>query len=258
MKATIIGFTQFTPPPHVEWLPEGWETSHLGSDFLADRAEATGQDLAEFAGRACYQSWSRPNPKTASNRGYLDHILGVGHESVLEHGTITVYIEEVSRSLTHELVRHRHFSYSQLSQRFMDESQRNAPVVIPPLFADDGYAQDLIETSHITTLNIYDDLVKRAEELLPDHVTGFNRRKQAREAARVVLENGTETKTVVTGNYRAWRHFFLLRGSLAADAEIRGLAVMLFDMISRHYSCDNVFQDMVVGYEHGQQYIAKK
>ena len=45
-----------------------------------------GQALAEFAGPACYQSWSKPNPATATNAGYLRHILEVGHLSVLEHG----------------------------------------------------------------------------------------------------------------------------------------------------------------------------
>ena len=77
-----------------------------------------GQALAEFAGRACYESWSKPNPATATNAGYLRHILEVGHLSVLEHGTVTMYLRGVSRSLTHELIRHRHFSYSQLSQRY--------------------------------------------------------------------------------------------------------------------------------------------
>ena len=71
-----------------------------------------GQALAEFAGRACYQSWNKPNPATATNAGYLRHILEVGHLSVLEHGTATFYLTGVSRSLTHELIRHRHFSYS--------------------------------------------------------------------------------------------------------------------------------------------------
>ena len=69
-----------------------------------------GQALAEFAGRACYQSWSKPVPATATNAGYLDHILQVGHLSVLEHSSATFYITGISRSVTHELIRHRHFS----------------------------------------------------------------------------------------------------------------------------------------------------
>ena len=82
-----------------------------------------GQALAEFAGRACYESWHKPNPATATNAGYLRHILEVGHLSVLEHGSVTLYLRGVSRSLTHELVRHRHLSFSQLSQRYVPERE---------------------------------------------------------------------------------------------------------------------------------------
>ena len=94
-----------------------------------------GQALAEFAGRACYQSWAKPNPVTATNAGYLRHILEVGHLSVLEHGSVSFYLTGVSRSLTHELIRHRHFSYSQLSQRYVPE--RDAAMVEPDVIAAD-------------------------------------------------------------------------------------------------------------------------
>ncbi|MCW2777278.1 MAG: thyX, partial [Frankiales bacterium] len=105
LTVQVIGYTHFEPPADVPW-----ETDAEG-----------GQALAEFAGRACYQSWSKPNPSTATNAGYLRHILEVGHLSVLEHGSVTFYLSGISRSLTHELIRHRHFSYSQLSQRYVPE-----------------------------------------------------------------------------------------------------------------------------------------
>jgi thymidylate synthase ThyX len=91
----LVAKTEFFPPADVPWSTD------------ADG----GQALAEFAGRACYQSWGKPNPATATNAGYLRHILEVGHLSVLEHGTVSFYLTGVSRSLTHELIRHRHFSY---------------------------------------------------------------------------------------------------------------------------------------------------
>jgi thymidylate synthase (FAD) len=163
----VVAQTQFTPPADVPW-----ETDADG-----------GQALAEFAGRACYQSWDKPNPATATNRGYLRHILEVGHLSVLEHGTVSMYLTGVSRSMTHELVRHRHFSYSQLSQRYVPE----------------------------------------------------------RDAAVVVLPNATETRIVVTGNYRAWRHFVAMRASEHADVEIRELAVACLRELQR--VAGNVFDD---------------
>ena len=115
----VIAYTHFEAPEDVPWSTD---------------AEG-GQALAEFAGRACYQSWSKPNPSTATNAGYLNHILEVGHLSVLEHGTVTFYFTGVSRSFTHELIRHRHFSYSQLSQRYVPE--RDAAMVEPEAIAAD-------------------------------------------------------------------------------------------------------------------------
>src|SRR2546423_3189437 len=102
MRVQLVAKTGFFPPDEVPWSTD------------ADGGEA----LAEFAGRACYQSWRKPNPATVTNAGYLKHILEVGHLSVLEHGTVTFYLSGVSRSFTHELIRHRHFSYSQLSQPY--------------------------------------------------------------------------------------------------------------------------------------------
>ena len=92
LSVQVIAQTQFTPPADVPW-----ETDVDG-----------GQALAEFAGRACYQSWNKPNPATATNAGYLRHILEVGHHAVLEHATVTMYLTGVSRSVVHELVRHPH------------------------------------------------------------------------------------------------------------------------------------------------------
>ena len=119
LRVQLVGKTEFFPPADVPWSTD------------ADG----GQALAEFAGRACYQSWRKPNPVTATNAGYLRHILEVGHLSVLEHGTVSFYLTGVSRSLTHELIRHRHFSYSQLSQRYVPE--RDAAMVEPDVIAED-------------------------------------------------------------------------------------------------------------------------
>jgi thymidylate synthase (FAD) len=118
-RVQLIAKTEFFPPADVPWSTD------------ADGGEA----LAEFAGRACYQSWKKPNPATATNAGYLRHILEVGHLSVLEHGTVTFYLTGVSRSFTHELVRHRHFSYSQLSQRYVPG--REQAMVEPAVIAED-------------------------------------------------------------------------------------------------------------------------
>ena len=182
-----------------------------------------GQALTEFAGRACYQSWSKPNPRTATNAAYLRQIIDVGHFSVLEHASVSFYITGLSRSCTHELIRHRHFSYSQLSQRFVPE--RDSQVVLPPGMEDDPDLQQLFLQAADASRQAYATLLAKLEAKFADEPNAVLRRKQARQAARAVLPNATETRIVVTGNYRAWRHFIAMRASEHADVEIRRLAI---------------------------------
>ena len=207
LRVQLIARTEFVPPAEVAW------------DTDADG----GQALVEFAGRACYQSWSKPNPRTATNASYLRHIIDVGHFSVLEHASVSFYITGISRSCTHELIRHRHFSYSQLSQRYVPED--DAQVVLPPGLEDDPELQQIVLAASDASRAAYLDLLARLEAKFADQPNAVLRRKQARQAARAVLPNDTETRIVVTGNYRAWRHFIAMRASEHADVEIRRLAV---------------------------------
>ena len=222
----LVAKTEFTAPEGVPWTTD------------ADG----GQALAEFAGRACYQSWTKPNPATATNAGYLRHILEVGHLSVLEHGTVSFYVSGVSRSLTHELIRHRHFSYSQLSQRYVPE--RDAAMVEPDVIADDPELSELFRRAAADALSAYTDLLTGLEQRFADVPNATLRRKQARQAARAILPNATETRIVVTGNYRAWRHFVAMRASEHADVEIRALAIECLRQLQREVP--NVFGDFEI------------
>lgn len=226
LQVQVIAQTQFTPPADVPW-----ETDADG-----------GQALAEFAGRACYQSWGKPNPATATNAGYLRHILEVGHLSVLEHGSVSMYLTGVSRSLTHELIRHRHFSYSQLSQRYVPE--RDAAMVEPEVIAADPELHAQFEAAADASLAAYTALLEGLEKRFAGVDNATLRRKQARQAARAILPNATETRIVVTGNYRAWRHFVAMRASEHADVEIRGLAVACLRELQR--VARNVFADFAI------------
>ncbi len=222
----VIAWTHFAPPADVAWTTD------------ADGGEA----LAEFAGRACYESWHKPNPATATNAGYLRHILEVGHLSVLEHGTVTVYLRGVSRSLTHELIRHRHFSYSQLSQRYAPSGK--AEMVEPDVIAADPELHARFEAATEAALGAYRDLLAGLEDAFADSPSLTLRRKQARQAARAVLPNATETRIVVTGNYRAWRHFVAMRASEHADVEIRALAIACLRELQR--VAPNAFADFEI------------
>lgn len=217
MKVTLLASTQFWGfPDSVEGTPYRDRTHRDYLDAVRDA-----DTLAEFAGRSCYQSWSLPNKATAENAGYLANIIRQGHFSVLEHSSATFYVEGVSRALTHELVRHRHLSYSELSQRFVDVSE--ARFVVPPALREmsEPGSPALGEP---TVGDVLPEAIEQYEEIV-EHLTekGFPR-KRAREAARALMPNGTETKIVVTGNLRAWRDFLGKRWHVAADAEIRELA----------------------------------
>ena len=203
---------------------------------------AGGQALAEFAGRACYQSWSKPIKATSTNAGYLDHILQVGHLSVLEHSTATFYITGISRSVTHELIRHRHFSFSQLSQRYLPAT--GPEVVEPAVIAADPALHDIFTAAAAQSAEAYTALLTALEERAATAPDGTLARKQARQAARAVLPNATSTAIVVTGNYRAWRHFIGMRATEAADVDIRGLAVAL--LVQLQALAPNVFADFRV------------
>ena len=174
--------------------------------------------LAHFAGRSCYQSWQMPHSATATDEGYLANIIKQQHFSVLEHASATFYIEGISRSLTHELVRHRFLSFSQLSQRYVN--METAEFVQPPALRDLGEDYQFVDEE----IEQIKDSYAATADILED--AGLSR-KQAREAARAILPNGLETKIVVTGNHRAWRDVLHKRYSVHADAEIRELATEL-------------------------------
>ena len=203
----LIAKTEFMAPPDVPWSTDA----------------AGGQALVEFAGRACYQSWSKPNPRTAANADYLKHIIDVGHFAVLEHASVSFYISGISRSCSQEFIRHRHFSYSQLSQRFVPDD--DAHVVLPPGLEDDPELEGIVLAAADASRQVYLDLLARLEARFSDQPNAVLRRKQARQAARAVLPSDTETRIVVTGTYRAWRHFIAMRASEHADTEIRRLAI---------------------------------
>jgi thymidylate synthase (FAD) len=202
------------------------EPAHLAVEWVGDSTD--GERLAEFAGRLCYMS--QHNPAKRSTREYLENIKRQGHGSVLEHANYSLLLEGVSRSLTHELVRHRAgFAYSQLSQRYVDESQ--ASFVVPPAVIGDDELETAwraqVESAQTQYVALVDSLMNRYG-WVADKV---HRRKMAREAARSVLPNATETKIVVTGNIRAWRTMLELRSSEAAELEIRRLAVALLQVL---------------------------
>lgn len=217
-------------------------------------SDVDAENLVEMAGRLCYMSFDKPRP--GGNQAYLNHILEVGHGSVLEHAVFGMIFTGVSRSLTHELVRHRAgMSYSQLSQRYVDEAE--CEFVLPPnipLGSKEYFDwTSFVRKARNTYADLVETLIGKQEGLNPADKTA--RRKKAREAARSVLPNCTATKIFVTGNARAWRNFIELRGSVHADAEIQMLAASV--MKTLRDAAPNIFGDYTLSHE-GVQTIWKK
>jgi thymidylate synthase (FAD) len=220
----------FLTEPTVTLLarPAFSEAAHLPVHWMGESTD--GERLAEFAGRLCYMS--QRNPANRSTREYLENIKKQGHGSVLEHANYSLLLEGVSRSLTHELVRHRAgFAYSQLSQRYVDES--DAKFVVPPAIIGNAALETAWRTQMEGALRTYVSLVEQLMEHYAWVGDKVHRRKMAREAARGVLPNSTETKIVVTGNARAWRTMLELRTSEGAEQEIRRAGVAVLRLLQR-------------------------
>lgn len=140
---------------------------------------------------------------------FIDKLKGMGHESPLEHVSFTFAIEGVSRTLTHQLVRHRIASYSQKSQRYVSEN--DFEYIVPPSIANGA------------GVLLYDKLMKQIKQTY----TLLVNMNIPKEDARYVLPNATETKIIVTMNARSLFNFFSLRCCTHAQWEIRQLANLM-------------------------------
>jgi thymidylate synthase (FAD) len=208
----LIAVTHFQKPEDLEEF-QIWRTD----------TDNEPQQLIEVSGRVCYNSFSNPSGRT--NEQYIENLLSQQHFSIIEHAVASFYIRGVSRALTHELVRHRHFSYSQRSTRYVDES--DCGFIVPDCIAEDPEALKVFEEAVSKAQEAYRRLCEILERKFAHVEDRTLRRKMVRQAARSVLPNATETALVMTGNFRAWRHFIRMRASRHADPEIRRLAIMI-------------------------------
>jgi len=236
-RVTLLARQEFLYPEHIRWQSD---------------SEVPAEALTEFSGRLCYLSFGedaglegghRTIGGRTTNESYLQNILRVKHGSVLEHAVWSLLIEGVSRALTHELVRHRAgFGFSQLSQRYVDES--HIGFVPPPEIAPGTPAFEIWARACEGALDAYRGILGAMTDQLSDEGSATMRKKRARQAARAVLPNSAETKIVVTGNARAWRHFVEMRGSVSADVEIRRLAVAVLRLLGAE--APHIFGDLQV------------
>lgn len=173
----------------------------------------------EAAGRVCYKYEDRIGEETAEK--FIKAIIDRGHESVLEHVSITVKFI-VDRGVSHQLVRHRIASYSQESTRYCNYSEDgfgSSVVFVQPSFAVEGTeGYDIWKKSCEDSEKAYFDLLN----------FGWTS-----EQARGVLSHSVKTEVVATMNLRQWRHFIKLRTDKTAHPQMREVATMLQEQLRK-------------------------
>lgn len=188
------------------------------------------EKVVAMAGKLCYSPSSvdelEENLTDEEIQKFIDKFMGYGHESPLEHISFVFAVEGVSRSLTHQLVRHRIASYSQKSQRYVNED--NFEYVVPQIVRDMGTQAWLDYTSDMKQINeMYTRWQKRIKDFVEETnypTYGMSAEKVANENARSVLPNACETKIIITMNVRSLYNFFNKRCCNRAQQEIRELA----------------------------------
>ena len=206
--------------------------------YLGDELIEPGARVCKFAGQMCYLSLGDKRTKNKDADVYFDNIVSSGHTSVLEHCVLGFLFYGVSRSFTHEAVRHRvGLSPSQVSQRYVDGTKLR--FVERPEWQEDEWLHSQFGQRIDEAKNTYDHiagyLLKKqssGDELLSaERKTDL--RKKVNQAARSVLPNETEAPIVFTGNVRAWHHFLDLRASEHAEIEIRAVAFRVYLIASK-------------------------
>lgn len=220
------------------------------AQYLDDPVKlSAGDQLIKLAGQACYASYGPKRSMNDQAQKYLDHIKESGHGSVMEHANYSLFLYGISRSLTHELVRHRAgFGFSQLSQRYV--SGRVLRFVERPEYK--GHPElhhrfekrvDEYTEEYNTIAEVLMDIQEAGSKLLSGEAK-TDLRKKVQQTARSVLPNETETHMLITGNVRAWRHVMEMRAEKTAEIEIRRLGVRICRIMKA--VCPLIFSDYTI------------
>lgn len=220
------------------------------------------ENIIAMGGKVCYDSYGLDGRPVAL---HVAGLLDQKHGSVLEHANFGLFLEGISRGCSHEIVRHRAgFAYSQRSTRYTAED--DAAMVLEPYYADiyerqrqsenfvtdrESYLVDLAIRSFESDLAVYRETVRELSSMPEAErekrgapIDGKSFRKWVRGKARQLLPHALETRMLMTGNLRAWRHFLLMRSSRHAEAEVRRLADAVYQVLRP--LAPNAFGDLIV------------
>jgi thymidylate synthase (FAD) len=213
---------------------EGFDPELRFLEYLDDPTQLPdSSQLCKTAGQLCYASFGPRRTTNEDAASYFERLTSAGHGSVLEHASFSFLLYGISRSVTHELVRHRAGAgFSQISQRYVSGSVLR--FVERPEYQEDEELHRLFEERTDRAAAGYEEmaglLLERQEvgdsRLSSNHKT--DARKKVQQTARSLLPNETEAPMVFTGNVRALRHIIEMRADAHAESEIRNLALRLF------------------------------
>jgi thymidylate synthase (FAD) len=212
---------------------EGFDPKLRFPEYLDDPTRLPdSSQLCKTAGQTCYMSFGIKRTTNENAAKYFERLTSAGHGSVLEHSNFSFLLYGISRSVTHELVRHRHLGFSQVSQRYVSGSVLR--FVERPEYQSDEELHRLFEERADGAAAGYEAMANRllepqeggASMLSADYKT--DARKKVQQTARSLLPNETEAPMVCTGNVRALRHIVEMRADAHAESEIRNLAVRIF------------------------------
>jgi thymidylate synthase (FAD) len=213
---------------------EGFDSELRFPEYLDDPTRLPdSSQLCKTAGQTCYMSFGPRRTKNENAAAYIERLTSAGHGSVLEHASFSFLLYGISRSVTHELVRHRAgVGFSQISQRYVSGAVLR--FVERPEYQEDEELHRLFEERANRAASEYGEMA----DLLLDRQGGGNSmlsadyktdaRKKVQQTARSLLPNETEAPMVFTGNVRALRHIIEMRADAHAESEIRNLALRLF------------------------------
>lgn len=252
-KVHLVGETQLVQLGMAEYLTNlgvpAWETSNEGSG----EAVSAPEELTEVMGRLCYKSFApglnaNVTKVREGNDTYMDNIIKVGHGSVMEHAQVSFIFEDVSRVLTHELVRHRvGTAISQESLRYVRLTELKA--FFPSCLEENEDAKDFMEAC-FETMEFWQKQL--AEMFDIDNVEDFAKKKLLTSAFRRVAPIGLATNIGWSCNFRTLRHVIEMRTSPHAEEEIRHVFTQVYEIVKERYP--NFFSDytvdMVDGYPH--------
>lgn len=205
-----------------------------------------GEKLIASAAKLCYSDVGveeiEENLTDESVDKFLKILMDLNHESPIEHVNFTFAVEGVSRTLSHQLVRHRIASYSQQSQRYVKLGQFD--YIVPPAIQKNKRAKDIFLKAMEEDQEYYNEIVEILQkeyykEFIDENISEreavSKSEKRAIEDARYIFPNACETKVVFTMNARSLLNFFRLRTCNRAQWEIREMAILMLREVKKVY-----------------------